>query len=164
MEDFLIHLWIWVRTEDKCWRDKHNYQKQRRGQKRSGKEKKCPFMIFIKKSLLFGAFSRWKTRQAPCWKSGLCFSFTHSAWSKHIDSFVPLLEKMPLLFKLKNNLSSCGCCEGILGPFPWVLTLEETGQVEIQEYENTDAETWPTVLCFWTIGYSDVIFVALRKP
>lgn len=41
--------------------------------------------------------------------------------------------------------------------------MEETGKVELQEYENNDAETWFTVLCFWIIGYSDVILVALRK-
>lgn len=133
MQDFLIHLWTRVSTESKCWRDKHKYQKQRRGKKRSGKKPQCPFMIFIKKSLLFGAFSRWKTSQASCWKSGLCFSFTHSAWSKCIHSFLPLLEKMPLLFKhiIKNNSSRCGCCEGIHGFFPWVLTCggDRTGRI-----------------------------------
>lgn len=41
--------------------------------------------------------------------------------------------------------------------------LEETGQVELQKYGNIDAETWSTVLCFWIVGYSDVIPVALRK-
>lgn len=41
--------------------------------------------------------------------------------------------------------------------------LEETGQVELQEYGNINADTRCTVSCFWIIGYPDVIFVALRK-